>query len=144
MCLPFSIKWIYLIERRNFDQKYKFSNKNDMVSAWRNFKNIFSRPLFTIIFRPDMLKFRPYSILTGDTMVGFVIFCVLKAHLIRKQQKPETRRLLTVCFFHFPNLKLTGSPRWWLWLKSWIWHCSKPWIKLSSSFTIPNSESPLS
>ena len=43
----------------------KFSNKNDMVSAWRNFKNIFSRPLFTIIFRPEMLKFHPYSILTG-------------------------------------------------------------------------------
>ena len=48
-----------------------------MVSAWRNFKNIFSRPLFTIIFRPEMLKFHAYSILTGDTMVGFVIFCVL-------------------------------------------------------------------
>ena len=30
---PFSIKWIYLIESRIFDQKYKFSNKNDMVSA---------------------------------------------------------------------------------------------------------------
>ena len=81
MGLPFSIKWIYLIERRNFDQKYKFSNKNDMVSAWRNFKNIFSRPLFTIIFRPEMLKFHPYSILTGDTMVGFVIFCVLRKGL---------------------------------------------------------------
>ena len=24
-----------------------------------------------------MLKFHPYSILTGDTMFGFVIFCVL-------------------------------------------------------------------
>ena len=35
---PFSIKWIHLIERRSFDQKYKFSNKNDMVSAWRNFQ----------------------------------------------------------------------------------------------------------
>ena len=48
-----------------------------MASAWRNFKNISSRPLFTIIFRPEMLKFDPYSILTGDTMVGFVIYCVL-------------------------------------------------------------------
>ena len=27
----------------NFDQKYKFSNKNNMVSAWRNFKNIFPK-----------------------------------------------------------------------------------------------------
>ena len=50
-----------------------------MLFAWRNFKNIFSRPLFTIIFRPEMLKFLPYSILTGDLMVGFVIFCVLSA-----------------------------------------------------------------
>ena len=38
MGLLFSIKWIYLIESRNFDQKYKFSNRNDMVSAWRNFQ----------------------------------------------------------------------------------------------------------
>ena len=29
---------IYLIDRRSFGQKYKFSNKNDMVRAWRNFK----------------------------------------------------------------------------------------------------------
>ena len=75
---PFSIKWIYLIEWRSFGQKYKFSNKNDMVSAWRNFQNIFSRPLFTIIFRPEMLKFHQYSILSGEAMVGFVIYCVLK------------------------------------------------------------------
>ena len=40
----------------NFDQKYKFSNKNNMVSAWRNFKNIFPR-------------------------VEFVIYCVLSAWL---------------------------------------------------------------
>ena len=55
-----------------------------MAYAWRNFKDIFSRPLFTIIFRPEMLKFHPYSILTGDTMVGFIIFCVLRKdfHLI--------------------------------------------------------------
>ena len=53
-----------------------------MVSAWRNFKSIFSRLLLTIIFRPEMLKFHPYSILTGDTMVEFVIFCVLRELLI--------------------------------------------------------------
>ena len=68
----------YLLERRSFGQKYKFSIKNDMVNAWRNFKNIFSRSLVTSFsFRPEMLKFQPYSILTGDTMVGFVIFFVL-------------------------------------------------------------------
>ena len=48
-----------------------------MASAWRNFKNIFSRPLFTIIFRPEMLKFDPYFILAGETMVGFVVYYVL-------------------------------------------------------------------
>ena len=52
----------------------------EMTGAWRDFKNIFSRPQFTIIFlsRTDVLKFHPYSILTGQTMVRFVIYCVLK------------------------------------------------------------------
>ena len=43
----------------------KFSNKNDMVSAWRNFKNIFPRPLFIIIFRPEMLKFHHIPVWPG-------------------------------------------------------------------------------
>ena len=30
------------------DKNYKFSNKNNYFLAWRNFKIIFSRPLFTI------------------------------------------------------------------------------------------------
>ena len=55
----------------------KFNNKNDMVSAWRNFKNIFPRPFFIIIFRPEMLKIHPYSILSGDNRVEFVMYCVL-------------------------------------------------------------------
>ena len=79
---PFSIKWIYFIERKSFGQKYKFRNKNDMVSTWRNFKNTFSRPLFTIIYSPEMLKFHPYSILTGDTRVEFVIYCVLRSSFV--------------------------------------------------------------
>ena len=53
----------------NFDNKYKFSNKN--------FKNVFPRPLFIIIFRLEMLKFHPYSILTGDTRVEFVVYSLL-------------------------------------------------------------------
>ena len=36
------------------------------------------RLLFIIIFRPEMLKFHPYSILTGDIRVEFVIYCMLK------------------------------------------------------------------
>ena len=47
------------------------------------FKNIFPTPLFIIIYRPEMLKFHPYSILTGDTRVELVIYCVLSIILHR-------------------------------------------------------------
>ena len=30
-------------------QNHKFSNKNNHLSAWRDFKTNFSRPLFTVI-----------------------------------------------------------------------------------------------
>ena len=36
-------------------QNHKFSNKNNHLPAWRDFKINFSRPLFTIIFRPKMV-----------------------------------------------------------------------------------------
>ena len=48
------------------------------MSAWRNFKIIFSRPLFIIIFRPKILFFVTYSILTGDTRVEFVNLTLLR------------------------------------------------------------------
>ena len=32
------VKYYYLIKKRSFDQKYKFSNKNEMVGAWRIFQ----------------------------------------------------------------------------------------------------------
>ena len=83
----------------NFDQKYKFSNKNNMVSEWKNFKNIFPRPLFIIIFRLEMLKFHPYSILTGDTRVEFVIYCVL----IKFAYNPQLRRNGHYSLEHPPN-----------------------------------------
>ena len=65
----------------NLDQKYTFSNKNNKASAWKNFKNIFPRPLFIIIFRPEMLKFHPYSILTGDRRVEYVIYSLLSSKI---------------------------------------------------------------
>ena len=68
--------------------------------AWRNFKNIFSRPLFTIIFRPEMLKFHPYSIFTRDTMVWFVIFSVLMNNLDWSNHR--NRKILLQEEFH-PN-----------------------------------------
>ena len=48
-----------------------FYKVNEWVQKWvpacSNFENIFSR-LFTIIFRPKMVKFHPYSILTNDRL----------------------------------------------------------------------------
>ena len=55
-----------------------------MVSSWRNFK-IFFLDHFSSSFlgqSPEMLKFHPYSILTGDTRVEFVIYCVLNYNLV--------------------------------------------------------------
>ena len=48
-------KYFYFIERRIFAPNDKFSNKNDHLPAWRDFKKIISRPLFTIIFKPKMV-----------------------------------------------------------------------------------------
>jgi hypothetical protein len=61
------------------------------------FPKYFFRPLFTIIFRPEMLKFHLYSILTGETMVGFVIYCVLKIHIINGQSTDPLLRSSKFC-----------------------------------------------
>ena len=49
-------------------QNHKFSNKNNHLPAWRNFKINFSRPLFTIIFRPKIVFLDTDSILRVKTM----------------------------------------------------------------------------
>ena len=36
-------------------QNHKFSNINNYLPVWKNFKIIFSTPLFNIIFRPKMV-----------------------------------------------------------------------------------------
>ena len=43
-----------------------------MASAWRNFKNIFSRPLFIIIFRPKIVILDTDSILRVKMMYELV------------------------------------------------------------------------
>ena len=50
------------------------------------FQNIFSRPLFIIIFRPKILFFVTYSILTGQTKVEFVKYWVLRAQSSKELQ----------------------------------------------------------
>ena len=52
-----------------------------MASAWRSFKNIFSRPLFTIIFRPKILILGTDSILRVKMMYESVKWDVL-IHLL--------------------------------------------------------------
>ena len=49
-------------------QNHKFSNENNYLPAWRDFKINFSRPLFTIIFRPKMVFLDTDSILRVKTM----------------------------------------------------------------------------
>ena len=49
-------------------QNHKFSNKNNYLPAWRDFKINFSRPLFTIIFRPKIVFLDTDSILRVKPM----------------------------------------------------------------------------
>ena len=72
-----------------------------MASTWRNFKNIFSRPLFTIIFRPVMLKNAKIShIYHFDTInIGGIchILCVnLKYVMFHKKISPQDLYKMTL------------------------------------------------
>ena len=96
-----------------------------MVGAWRNFKNIFPRPLFIIIFRPEMLKFHPYSILTVDARVEFVIYCMLKQKLQHSSD----------CYF--TRLKyLFGIGIWiWIWAaKNWRFSLRVSVVRVQDTF----------
>ena len=50
---------------------HKFSNKNEHLPAWRDLKINFSRPLFTIIFRPKIIILVTYSILRVKNWLNF-------------------------------------------------------------------------
>ena len=70
---------------------YEVNLFNRKFQAHGGISKIFlSRPLF--IFRPEMLKFHPYSILIGKTMVGFVIYWVLKYKCIKEIRKNQVHR----------------------------------------------------
>jgi hypothetical protein len=49
-------------------QILKFSNKNNYLPAWKDFKKKISRPLFTIVFRPKMVFLVTDSILRVNPM----------------------------------------------------------------------------
>ena len=60
--------FLYFILLSKFEENHKFSNKNNHLLAWRDFKIIFSRPLFNIIFRPKIVFLDTDSILKVKTM----------------------------------------------------------------------------
>ena len=49
-------------------QNHKFSNENNYLPAWRDFKINISTPLFTVIFRPKMVFLNTDSILRVKMM----------------------------------------------------------------------------
>ena len=49
-------------------QNHKFSNKNNHLTAWRDYKIIFSRPLFTIVFRTKNIFLDTCFILSVKTI----------------------------------------------------------------------------
>ena len=53
--LKFLLAGTYFPLLHKSGQNPKFSNKNNHVPAWRDFKINLSRPLFTVIFRPKMI-----------------------------------------------------------------------------------------
>ena len=67
---PFLSNYSYFIERRIFAQNYKFSNKNDLLCAWRDFKKNVDMINETLSH-----KVHQYSILIGETMVESAIVC---------------------------------------------------------------------
>ena len=72
-CMGFTLKMESVTKNTIFGKKMmvksgleKFILKS--LHAWRNFKNIFSRPPFTIIFRPRIVFLNTDSILRVKTM----------------------------------------------------------------------------
>ena len=73
------------------------------------FQKKYSRPLFTIIFRPKILFFVTYSILTGQTKVEFVIYWVLSPFVFQtvtaRSSLYENKVLFTKPFQAFLSFK---------------------------------------
>ena len=53
-------------------QNHKFGNRINHLPEWRDYKINFSRPLFTIVFRPKIIFLDTYSILSVKTIYELV------------------------------------------------------------------------
>ena len=96
--MPFSIKWIYLIERRNFDQKNKFSNKNDMVCAWSNFRK---KSYGIFIYDKWNFKLQILSIVHFDRVIAGQMAHIsgVKWTIFETIHKKMSERLIFLIFF---------------------------------------------
>ena len=66
--LKFSHAGDYFFLLHKSVQNDKFTNKNNYLHTWRDFKTNFSRPLFTIIYRRKIVISDPDSNLRVKTM----------------------------------------------------------------------------
>ena len=73
------------------------------------FQKYFSQTTFHHHFRPKMLKFHPYSILTGDTKVEFVIYSVLSSKKKRLHWKNNLQCFIRSLISH--SLITPHTPR---------------------------------
>ena len=105
-------QFFYLIERKIFVQNYKFSNKNNLPCAWRDFEK---KSLWCMINETLCHTFHSYSILTGQTMVESESYCVLKRDVCTKSKKWEAKTIM------------------WFWKLKF--HCIKFFIWLSAVHT---------
>ena len=62
--MPFSENLFYFIVKWTLAQNYKFSNKNDLLCTWRDFKKIFMVDV-DMVNETLSQKFHSYSILAG-------------------------------------------------------------------------------
>ena len=85
-------------------QNHKFSYKNNYLSAWKNFKTIFTRPLFTIIFRPKIVFLDTDSILRVKTMVWISQVRRVKEAKPSKKLEKETSNLRKVIGFNWSGV----------------------------------------
>ena len=88
----------FINEKKRIAVDYKFSNKNFALPAWRDFINIFSRPLFTIIFRSQMVISVKYCFLTAERIFELQPYCVSCFYLAVQENH------ISLNFEHFLNI----------------------------------------
>ena len=58
-----------------------------------------------MIFRPEILKCHPYSIFTGQTIVRFVINCLLKISIFVSHKTKNQVQIVNSCVYYYFDFK---------------------------------------